>query len=123
MGSTQLEWKWSNGEKYERTMKIIKEDTVIDVKKEEETVINACLKDDIYELSSQDTNQVIDLTSATKGFIHKENKLNGQNEKLSSRHMIVQKGINPFVNTENYVDHLNTETSFLRPKDSNFSKE
>ena len=80
-----------------------------------------------YEIPNQGNNQlnnqVIDISKIPKGFIHKENKLNGQNEKLSSRHMIVQKGINPFVNTENYVDHLNTETSFLRPKDSNFSRE
>ena len=56
------------------------------------------------------------------GFIHKQNKLDGQNEKLSSRHMIVQKGINPFVDTSNYLDHLDMETSFLRPRDSNYNE-
>lgn len=113
------EWKWSKGENYEKSGKRPK-----DVEMNDQNVVNVCLNQEpIYEIPNQGNNQVIDISKIPKGFIHKENKLNGQNEKLSSRHMIVQKGINPFVNTENYVDHLNTETSFLRPKNSNFSKE
>lgn len=114
----QIEWKWSKGEDYQRSPKRPKE-----VEQTDQDVVNTCLKDEhIYEIPNNGQHEVIDISKVPKGFIHKENKLNGQNEKLSSRHMIVQKGINPFVNTENYVDHLNTETSFLRPKDSNFSE-
>ena len=113
------EWKWSKGDNYQKSPKKPKQ-----IEQTDEDVVNTCLKDEIiYEIPNGGNNQVIDISKIPKGFIHKENRLNGQNEKLSSRHMIVQKGINPFVNTENYVDHLNTETSFLRPKDSNFSRE
>jgi len=95
-----VEWKWSNGEQYEKSLK----------KSNDEQVIDDCLNDEIMHNFD-----------APNGFIHKENKLQGQNEKLSNRHMIMQKGINPYVNTENYIEHLNNETSFLRPKDSNLA--
>lgn len=114
MSERQIEWKWSNGEKYEKTAR------VGNAQKQDNEAIQTCLND---EVEYYDMNEVIDLSKIPKGFIHKENKLNGQNEKLSNRHMIVQKGINPYVNTENYIDHLDMETSFLRPKDSNFSSE
>ena len=107
MSVKQVEWKWSNGEAYEKSARGSK------VQQQDNETIQTCLNDE--------TNEIIDLSKVPKGFIHKENKLNGQNEKLSNRHMIVQKGINPYVNTENYINHLDTETSFLRPKDSNFS--
>ena len=108
-----IEWKWTYGEKYEKSLK---KDNIT----QKEEILNICLRDE--ETNTLET-EIIDLSKTTKGFIHKENKLGGQNEKLSNRHMMVQKGINPFVNTNNYLEHLNNETSFLRPKDSNFSKE
>tara|TARA_B100001063_G_C16429660_1_gene388249 strand:+ start:214 stop:561 length:348 start_codon:yes stop_codon:yes gene_type:complete len=112
MSVKQVKWKWSNGETYEKSLRSSK------VQKQDNETIQVCLND---ETRYNEVNEIIDISKIPKGFIHKENKLNGQNEKLSNRHMIVQKGINPYVNTENYVTHLDTETSFLRPKDSNFS--
>lgn len=44
-----------------------------------------------------------------------------QNEKISNRLMVIQKNINPFVTNGNYIEHLNTEDAFLRPKDSNYN--
>jgi hypothetical protein len=55
-----------------------------------------------------------------QGFVKKNNKREGQNEKLSSRHMMIQKGVSPFINPNDYVKHLETENDFLRPKDSNY---
>jgi hypothetical protein len=55
-----------------------------------------------------------------QGFVKKNNKRDGQNEKLSSRHMMIQKGVRPFIDPNDYVKHLETENDFLRPKDSNY---
>lgn len=46
-----------------------------------------------------------------------------QNEKLSTRSMVIQKNINPFVTEGTYVEHLDAEDSFLRPRDSNYGEQ
>jgi hypothetical protein len=46
-------------------------------------------------------------------------KLSGQNEKLSQRDFMVQTSINPFINND-YLQHLDDQDSFLKPKNSNF---
>lgn len=107
MEYTALEWKWSNGEKPKKSVKTDKINIVNDIED----------KIDLKTLNDYDNHQLGNFNQ--DGFVHKLNKLGGQNEKLSNRHMIVQKGINPFVNTNNYIEHLDMETSFLRPKDSN----
>ena len=109
MSVKQVEWKWSKGETYDKSLRSSK------VQEQDNETIQTCLNDQTI------CNEINDISKIQKGFIHKENKLNGQNEKLSNRCMMVQKGINPYVNTKNYINHLDTETSFLRPKDSNFS--
>jgi hypothetical protein len=56
-----------------------------------------------------------------EGFIKQNTKRDGQNEKLLSRGMMIQKNINPFLDTSKYINHLDAEENFLRPKDSNFT--
>jgi len=40
-------------------------------------------------------------------------------ERLSQREMIIQTSINPFLSDHNYLDDLQVQAEFLRPKDSN----
>ena len=40
-------------------------------------------------------------------------------ERLSQREMIIQTSINPFLSDHNYLDDLQVQDEFLRPKDSN----
>jgi len=44
-------------------------------------------------------------------------------ERLSQRHMIIQTSINPFLSDHNYLDDLQVQDTFLRPKDSNIKGE
>lgn len=55
-------------------------------------------------------------------FKQKSKKREEQNLKLSSRHMIIQKNVNPFLNNNDYIKHIDMEDEFLRPKDSNIEK-
>ena len=41
------------------------------------------------------------------------------NERISNRYMVIQKSINPFLSTSNYVSDLEVQDMHLRPKDSN----
>ena len=44
-------------------------------------------------------------------------------ERLSQRELIIQTSINPFLSDHNYLDDLQMQDKFLRPKDSNFKIE
>jgi hypothetical protein len=94
-----IQWKWSDGKPY-----------------------NKSSKQNYDEKEIENNKEIINLNKTPEGFIHKQKKLDGQNEKLSNRYMIVQKGMNPFVDTNNYINHIDMETSFLRPINSNFSE-
>lgn len=41
------------------------------------------------------------------------------NERISNRYMVIQKSINPFLSTSNYISDLEVQDTHLRPKDSN----
>ena len=105
-----VEWKWSKGEPLVKSTRSQKETYSQDT-----TMIPG-------DISIQETTMMNDPFGIPSGYMMKETKRISQNEKLSTRHMMIQKGINPFVNTTNYVDHLDTETSFLRPQDSNLKE-
>ena len=110
MQSEYVEWKWSKGEPLVKSTRCEKKSYLQDT---------TMMSDD---MSIQETTMVNDPFGIPSGYMMKETKRISQNEKLSTRHMMIQKGINPFVNTTNYVDHLDTETSFLRPQDSNIKE-
>jgi len=44
-------------------------------------------------------------------------------ERLSQRELIIQTSINPFLTDHNYLDDLQVQDKFLRPKDSNIKIE
>ncbi len=41
------------------------------------------------------------------------------NERISNRYMVIQKSINPFLSTSNYIGDLEVQDKLLRPIDSN----
>lgn len=48
------------------------------------------------------------------------NKREIVNEKINERHMISQIGQNPFLKQNKYLEDLNMQEIFLKPKNSNF---
>jgi len=133
-----IQLKWSNGSINERSIKravIVKEDNVSN------TEYNKVIDNGGLELGTiNDFNHIgenlyynegqnkPDIRQGMNGghlnkevFTQRTKHREEQNEKLSNRHMVIQKNINPFVTNGNYIDHLNTEDEFLRPKDSNYN--
>ena len=43
------------------------------------------------------------------------------NQRISNRYMVIQKSINPFLSTNNYISDLEVQDKHLRPIDSNIS--
>jgi len=108
--STELkifEWKWSTGETYKKSSRRMKEPN-----KGGDAVVEQCLETNIF------------LNSIPHKDVHSEqtqlsNKREEQNAKLNDRELIAQTTVNPFMNNANYIDDLQKEHDFLRPKDSN----
>ena len=42
------------------------------------------------------------------------------NIKISEREPVIQSNLNPFLISNSYIDHLDTQDKFLRPQDSNY---
>lgn len=126
-------WKWSNGSFFEKSkrpkniQKHYQENRVEygnqfqfnQEKSDNETLRSALDSGD----SLADLNYKGEILSLVQGqeLKKKTNKREQQNEKFNSRHMMIQKGLNPFINSNNYVEHLDTESNFLRPRDSNYN--
>jgi len=96
-------WKWSTGESYKKSARIYPE---------REQTLEKQVHDTVFMDSIPNNNN-------SDQFTRKSTKREEQNEKLSSRYMVVQKSVNPFIDSSNYVSDLDTEGTFLRPKDSN----
>lgn len=50
------------------------------------------------------------------------NKREIANEKINERHMISQIGQNPFLSRNKYLEDLDIQEAFLKPKNSNFKE-
>ena len=44
------------------------------------------------------------------------------NRKISEREPVIQSNLNPFLEPDSYISHLETQDKFLRPQDSNYDK-
>jgi hypothetical protein len=116
MSKNIIEWKWTKGENYERSRRIIKE--VIDntfTKQMEETA---------YESSLNHDESTWDLMNSMKnGFIN-VNKREDTDKKLSERQMFAQVNMNPYLISNNYVDDIGIRDNFLKPQSttSDFSR-
>ena len=51
------------------------------------------------------------------------NKKELSNQRMASRDLIIQGLINPYLFDNDYLDDINNQDKFLRPKDSNYNKQ
>lgn len=102
-----FEWKWSTGEPYKKSCRSVQPS-----KNTDEEIIEQCLETNNFlnSIPHKDMNSTQMKLS---------NKREEQNAKLNNRELMIQTAINPFMDNTNYVDDLQNEDEFLRPKDSN----
>ena len=92
MAQKYIYWKWSNGGILKQSLR--------------ETNKNA----KIQEHSNPIQEKLED---------RKQNDRELHSQRLSERGMMIQKSINTFLSANNYIDDLDIQDQFLRPKDSN----
>jgi len=100
-------WKWSNNksiDKIQKSNRNLKVDTGVDADTDAEK-------------------KVLPLTDIKPFHTEPSDKRSLCNERMSSRYMVIQTPINPFLNSGNYVEDLAVQDTMLRPKDSNVNKE
>lgn len=101
------ELKWSLGEKYEQSTKADRE---------------KYLANDANDNSS-DYNQMKSLLfeDGTESCMRVSNKREDANTKLNERSMIESINQNPFLPRNNYINDLQVQDEFLKPRNSNFA--
>jgi hypothetical protein len=101
-------FKWTKGEKYEQSLKTDKEKYVEKVENvaEEYNKMKSLLFED-----------------GTESCMRVSNKREDANTKLSERSMIENISQNPFLSRNNYLNDLQVQDEFLKPKNSNFNIE
>jgi hypothetical protein len=123
MQSEFIEWKWSSGEKMEKSPRIMKE--VFSQKQEysNENLENnrECMA---YQQSLLSENDIWSLDGPQ--FINEMKPLNKREDnynKMSEREMFGQINQNPFLVRNNYIDDLMVQDKFLKPVSTSMEKE
>ena len=110
-----MEWKWTKGEPYEKSRRVIKEkkeDTEVNVQ-----VFSKDLENSAYSSSlnyDENTWNILNDNVATNGF-KLSNKREDLDLKMADRQMVQQIGANPFLSNTNYADDISIRDQFLKP--------
>lgn len=100
-------FKWSRGEKYEQSVKADKDKYIAaDTSSQEYNSMKTLLFDD-----------------GTEPCMRISNKREDANTKLNERSMIESISQNPFLPRNNYINDLQIQDEFLKPRNSNFNIE
>ena len=110
-----LAWKWSNGDSYYKSARRVSTEIPDNVGyNSQQNAINQSLNDDNF--FNQD-NDILFTANQTFG----ESKREDLDLKMADREMIVQRGVNPFLQTS-YVNDVVTRDIFLKPLNTTFER-
>ena len=112
------ELKWSLGEKYEQSTKADREKYLENANANANANENA---NDNSNNNSSDYNQMKSLLfeDGTESCMRVSNKREDANTKLNERSMIESINQNPFLPRNNYINDLQVQDEFLKPRNSN----
>ena len=115
--STMIEHIWSKGEEYETTKRS-------ELQKQYQELESQIKKQQEYETKmneSHDPNHIQNVVlhdqfNKTGDIIMRDTKRDGFNELIGQRQMTGQISMSPFRNNNNYIQDLDDQANFLRPK-------
>jgi len=108
-----IKWKWTKGEPYERSRRLQKKDEKIEEKEKD----YAKTEIDAYTSSlNHDENTWDILNQASSGITFRtSNKREELDFKIANRDLVQQRGVNPFLDENNYVNDVTVRDQFLKP--------
>lgn len=118
-----MEWKWTKGEAYERSRRPVK-----NAEEEHMQTENKQFSKDQEQFAytsslhhDENTWEILNQTNATNGF-KISNKREDIGNKLADRQMVQQRGFNPFMSDNNYLDDIAMRDEFLKPVNTSQDK-
>jgi hypothetical protein len=106
-----MEWKWTKGEPYERSRRL---KHVVEIENKQ---FSKELEQDAYTSSlnhDENTWDILNQSVASSGF-KVSNKREELDHKIADRDLVQQRGFNPFLNENNYVNDIAIRDQFLKP--------
>ena len=116
-----MEWKWTKGEPYERSRRRYNNDQ----NNEEELLMESNQMNKELEISAyssslnydENTWDILNQEAASNGF-KLSNKREDLDLKIADRQLVQQRGFNPFLSENNYVDDVATRDNYLKPQNT-----
>ncbi len=116
-----MEWKWTKGEPYERSRRRYNNDQ----NNEEELLTESNQISKEHEKSAyssslnydENTWDILNQEVASNGF-KLSNKREDLDLKIADRQLVQQRGFNPFLSENNYVDDVATRDNYLKPQNT-----
>ena len=124
MESKLIEWRWSNGEKMEKSPRMVKQYVSQQPTQQPTQYIENSSEDLAYQQSLLSENDTWSLDGPQ--FINDIKPLNKREDnynRMSEREMFGQINQNPFLVTNKYIDDLMVQEKFLKPICTSMEKE
>lgn len=124
-----MEWKWTKGEPYERSRR--KQNTY-----NNDGNVNATNNNDNLVVDASNTNKEIEFSAYSSSLNYDENTWDILNQevanggfkssnkredldvKIADRHLVQQRGFNPFLSENEYVDDVSIRDQYLKPQNT-----
>ena len=127
-----MEWKWSNGETYDKSKREIKkQNKEYSVEEKynqyqyQETYDNE--KETAAYLTSlnhdENTWDILNQTQYLDNGFRVSNKREETDKKIAERQMMAQVSMNPYMTHNNYVNDVITQNSFMKPQPTTWDRE
>ena len=117
-----MEWKWTNGEPYERSRRTQKNS--IDEEYIQDENFSKEVEKSAYSTSlNHDENTWDILNQGLYNGFKQSNKREDLDNKISDRELVQQKGFNPFLNESNYVQDIANSDMYLKPVNTTQERE
>jgi len=116
-----MEWKWTYGEKYEKSMRVPKE-------KKRELLVAASKESEDYAITqslfSEEESWIMEKNIQQKqGMLLREpNQRESTYSRMSEREMYGQIGMNPFLSNNNYAEDLSKQEQFMKPQSTTIDR-
>lgn len=124
-----MEWKWTKGEPYERSRR--KQNTY-----NNDGNVNATNNNDNLVVDASNTTKEIEFSAYSSSLNYDENTWDILNQevanggfkssnkredldvKIADRHLVQQRGFNPFLSENEYVDDVSIRDQYLKPQNT-----
>jgi hypothetical protein len=129
-----MEWKWTKGEPYERSRRktnTYNNDANNDVNNDDDvnndvnndgdtTKTNKEIEFSAYSSSLNYDENTWDILNqeVAKGGFKSSNKREDLDVKIADRHLLQQRGFNPFLSDNEYVDDVSVRDQYLKPQNT-----